>query len=423
MKTITFFLGAGASAADGAPVMSRYLEEVERCFGNRDEWREMEPVLMSCPCPVSSSSKYPAISDFLTYLDEAIAEKSLVNGQDPERIRFLLLRLMFGRLTEQERPRPRFTWTKHTDVAPEPDLGSDREPMDACQHSDNSRYNDYTCPDAAPPPSIDYVGSAQFTARPPVVSQPCSVDHLWSKELVELAPSQLESAKTSANRRLAELAVDWGVKAVISTNYDLIFDQALEDLKVKFHYCVGYSEGCEAQHGIKFLKLHGSVNWLLCRGCAYVDVWRNSYPTQTLWAEESISKPCRRCSGTRWTDMLVTPARRRSYEYLSLGLQPVWDETLAELLKTDIIVFIGYSLPPEDRDILDLLYKGVRKEAKVLVVDPSEDTVNRYRETFGPLRVTPIPKSLSADLWDAPEVRNTLEQLGIGGGNGTSALT
>ncbi len=356
MIPTVFFLGAGASAADGAPVMSKYIEAIERCFSHRTEWHPIKAALQEYNRSISHPGKYPALNDFLTYLDDHVVARKRIDGYDPLTIRFKLLRLMFGRLTEQERPRPRFTWGQHADVAP----------MPAFDENDNG-------------------GSVSV---------------------------QPERARTPANHRLARLVADLGARAVISTNYDLIFDQALEDTGVRPDYSTGYSRTCEYRRQIRLLKIHGSVNWLVCSKCGSIGVWGDSYPTQALWAEERVYQLCPQCRCAEWLDTLVTPTRRRSQEHLALN--PIWDTARTELRGAELIMFIGYSLPPEDEDVLRLLREGIDETARVLVVDPSSDTVAHREDVFGRSRVTPILRPLSTHLWDDPEVRGALEKFGLG---------
>lgn len=60
----------------------------------------------------------------------------------------------------------------------------------------------------------------------------------------------------------------------------------------------------------------------------------------------------------------------------------------------------------EDTDIIDLLDQGITKSARILVIDPHIETVRRYQRLFGADRVSGISRSLTAHLWDSPDVRD-----------------
>ena len=320
MKNIVLFLGAGASAADGAPVISTYLKEIERCFRHRLEWYVISKALKVYSSQRDINRSYTPLNEFLTYLDDQIEAGRLIGDQEPVDIRLKLLKLAFGRLTEQERPRPRFTWPRHVDLAICNDVGySEVEPagQDSFkdpQRVDIARYQHDISLDTAIP---DYSGIACERRY-----QSCNCTHThWDSgdpHVLDNGVSQVERslqpkrANTPANHRLAEVVLDNSMKTVISTNYDLIFDQAAEDTGILVDHGVGKRPVYENANHVMLLKLHGSVNWLACSQCGCIDVWPNSYPTQALWSSEHTYKSCDQCKSQNWEDTLVTPSRRRS---------------------------------------------------------------------------------------------------------------
>lgn len=51
--------------------------------------------------------------------------------------------------------------------------------------------------------------------------------------------------------------------AVLTFNYDTLLEESLKQQNIKFHYGFEKENGC----GVKILKMHGSINWLMvCRG-------------------------------------------------------------------------------------------------------------------------------------------------------------
>ncbi len=410
MKDAVLVLGAGASAADGAPVIPTYLREIERCFGHRLEWSLVAEALDTYMSQHDHTGAYPPLNDFLTYLDEHIMRGQCVGDYDPQDIRFKLLKLAFGRLTEQERPRKIFEWGNHADAVPFA-VPVYRE---ICDHSYDA-FNDRSCADIAPP-EYDITRAPKTSGHAGITcpwghcdnrctySGPVTVDsHDRAVATLSVEKSvQPKPANTPANHRLAEWVKAEGIKTVISTNYDLIFDQAVEDNGMTVDYQVNKCEIEDATDGITLLKLHGSVNWLACLYCGHIQVWPDSYPTQALWSEARIDERCQRCGSQGWEDTLVTPSRMRLQE--SEYPEPVWGVARDALNSASCVMCIGYSLPEEDKDVVGLLKEGIPGRTPVIVVDPSLETIKRYRKLFGSSRVHAINDCLTPHLWDSAEV-------------------
>jgi NAD-dependent SIR2 family protein deacetylase len=417
VKDTVLVLGAGASAADGAPVISTYLREIERCFGHRREWHLVAEVLNTYTNQHNYTGAYPPLNDFLTYLDEHIALGKCIGDHHPQDIRFRLLKLAFGCLTEQERPRKRFEWASHADAVPF-EVPAYRE---TCDHSHDA-FNDRSCADIAPPEyditraprTPDYAGItyswSQYNNRC-IYSGPVKVDsHDRAVATSSVEKSvQPKPANTPANHRLAEWVKAEGIKTVISTNYDLIFDQAAEDSGMTVDYQVDKCETEDANNCMTLLKLHGSVNWLACLHCGHIRVWPDSYPTQALWSEARIGERCQRCGLREWEDTLVTPSRMRLQESEYPG--SVWGVASDALNSASCVMFIGYSLPEEDEDVVGLLKEGIPRRTPVIVVDPSLETINRYEKLFGSFRAHAINDCLTPHLWDSAEVRSFIDEI------------
>lgn len=169
-------------------------------------------------------------------------------------------------------------------------------------------------------------------------------------------------------------------------------------------YGVGKRPVYKNANHVKLSKLHGSVNWLACSECGCIVVWRDSYPTQTLWSSEHVYQSCGQCKSQKWEDTLITPSRRRSQD--PGYLRQLWDMAKDTLKCATCVIFIGYSLPDEDTDIINLFDQGISNSARILVIDPNMETIRRYQQLFGSDRVSGISRSLTAHLWDSPDVRD-----------------
>lgn len=211
---------------------------------------------------------------------------------------------------------------------------------------------------------------------------------------------------------------------VISTNYDLIIDNAIPKAAGRPDY--GFpirafleKDGDDWMHWvdeemrrpdrtpIKLLKLHGSLNWLYCRFCQRIDVTPGLKGAIYIFSE---NRPlvCTHC-GTRYDPFIVTPTFINKYENLYLG--DVWQQAEDQIARADEIVFIGYSLPDADIILRSMLSRAVysnrqwraehalspaQPTIKVIERKPDEPVVERpavqqrYERLFGQIEYLPI---------------------------------
>jgi hypothetical protein len=183
--------------------------------------------------------------------------------------------------------------------------------------------------------------------------------------------------------------------AVISLNWDILLDNALNDaLRAKDNgrqgdydpfgvvdYCCYISSvdpnestirtglwslGCRG-YNVKFLKIHGSMNWLQCSNCQQMFVGFNEKLILRI-----INEPlyCRHCDkqGNRslLRGSLVMPTFLKDLRNFQIKL--VWQNAAIELMEARRLVFIGYSLPHADFEFRQLLSRMVHKDAKIEVV-------------------------------------------------------
>lgn len=199
--------------------------------------------------------------------------------------------------------------------------------------------------------------------------------------------------------------------SVITTNWDVLFDHALkraidngqpEKLSVVDYCCyvsswdanddtikpgllaVGYGG-----YNIKYLKLHGSMNWFQCPMCQRMYV--------RFGEEIEIMKAayCRHCRknydmseirSIKLQSNLLLPTYLKNLSNIQIKL--VWQNAAIELSEADRIVFIGYSLPAADFEIRQLLARMIRPNAEIqVVVYPKGASVaaeiDRYKNFFG----------------------------------------
>jgi len=127
---------------------------------------------------------------------------------------------------------------------------------------------------------------------------------------------------------------------------------------------------------IKIMKLHGSVNWLLCPNCnrLYVGLGASSEKL----SEYTIAKICPECEkaynktgqddyeGPILEPFIISPTFVKQFD--NVHIQMVWHNAYMDLYKADKIIFIGYSLPEADYHLRTLLKRAIQPNTKIDVV-------------------------------------------------------
>jgi len=151
----------------------------------------------------------------------------------------------------------------------------------------------------------------------------------------------------------------------VSTNYDILIDNALEAEAVrpeerKIGTVVDYGLGNlthrssvqdRETRSYPLFKIHGSLNWLFCSVCTELTT---TYGTEGVM--RLITKPetarCPRCATMR--DPVIVPPTY--YKDLSnVYLSVVWNQASRKLRTASHVIMCGYSLPDADMHIKYLL--------------------------------------------------------------------
>jgi hypothetical protein len=198
---------------------------------------------------------------------------------------------------------------------------------------------------------------------------------------------------------------------VISTNYDLIVDtammatsqQRLPGGKLPNYHCAISNPFYKSDwpHFGTLLKLHGSLNWLHCKTCHRLEIGaseqrlflkvlgRLAGPTleQAYTADGSSCSTCQ----TKLRPFLIAPTHLKDYR--NPHLAQVWYEAERVLREANRVIFIGYSLPEDDVEVLYLLKRSMAhlSPAQITAVeyDPTNPPLSahtvgrRYRTLFG----------------------------------------
>lgn len=146
----------------------------------------------------------------------------------------------------------------------------------------------------------------------------------------------------------------------ISFNYDLLLEQLLNDQDISFTYGLPRPvQGTtvpnigENARQMRLLKLHGSVNWLICRGCDAAGSRRERVSVLDRPYVPLVRKKCPSCRQRYGELALVPPIYGKSGE--AGYLVDVWKKARAELREATRLIIIGYSLPASDLEARSLL--------------------------------------------------------------------
>lgn len=160
---------------------------------------------------------------------------------------------------------------------------------------------------------------------------------------------------------------------VVTTNYDILAERGLRVVarprvpRPGFHYGFGaeYLEGggypsythiqrVEAAGSVPLLKLHGSVSWSERDG---------------RLVHHHDCRPA-----IRGDALLVAPVAGKQPPE---SLQPTWELARAALATARLVVCVGYSLPPYDDQVRDLL-AAAAQDAPFHVFDPNQSMGEHY---------------------------------------------
>jgi NAD-dependent SIR2 family protein deacetylase len=190
------------------------------------------------------------------------------------------------------------------------------------------------------------------------------------------------SGLSSERKRQGNRAVD----SIITFNYDLVLERELEDLKIKPLYNCGpnaeYSQAFRNERNeLNLLKLHGSMNWGICRDCNRLcHLLYNQYLVKAL-----PENRCTQCRKAITSLLIVPPTWNKGTE--EEFVRYVWKAALKELLEAGRIFIVGYSFPETDqffKYMLGLALAHNDNLSEIYIVNPDENVWMRFKTLFNP---------------------------------------
>ncbi len=196
---------------------------------------------------------------------------------------------------------------------------------------------------------------------------------------------------------------------VISFNYDLLMDYALEHTQKWFPYSgyrIAFKQVIDhdkflpplitARLGIPYLKLHGSLNWLY--GISpYRIIFNVPAPTgEDLFLlrsinHEIIAGPMDIAGKHEYTEnniyydlhsLIIAPREDKPYSSIARALLNLWDIAANAMKVADELVLIGYSIPESDTKSRELLQQAKKGHPVVSLVDINPNPVIERLESL-----------------------------------------
>jgi NAD-dependent SIR2 family protein deacetylase len=180
---------------------------------------------------------------------------------------------------------------------------------------------------------------------------------------------------------------------IISLNWDTIIDNFLFNKTFSDDIIVDYCTDCynidtgkvinrKSENKIKLLKLHGSINWLICRNCFKLYAQHDQILALSTLMDKTDQNNCHFCSelerANELESSIITPTYIKNFE--NLHYQRIWRDAFNELAKADEVIFIGYSFPEADYELRYLLKKAIKKQTKIKVILYKTDNPEYYSD-------------------------------------------
>jgi hypothetical protein len=192
--------------------------------------------------------------------------------------------------------------------------------------------------------------------------------------------------------------------SIVTLNWDTILDSVLAraggpDVHVDYgcddHPLEGTPPARRDSAPAYLLKLHGSLNWLVCTACGRL--FSSAGEGGRAPVLMPLTRSCPDCEGTLLESVIITPTLVKDLRLTQL--QSVWHRALLTLQRARRIVFVGYSLPLADFELRYLLLRSIighpRTSIRVVLYPPDallrderqrlqrDEIEHRYRTFFG----------------------------------------
>jgi hypothetical protein len=171
----------------------------------------------------------------------------------------------------------------------------------------------------------------------------------------------------------------------------------LDDLNLHFSYGAGGAIEFDndqrrrrvrrSGYDLELLKLHGSSNWGVCRGCSKAGKCLDQVTSYEKPYIPARRRTCPWCGDKLLESGIIPPILGKAEE--SRHMEPVWLRARKALRRAREIIVIGYSLPQSDVEAASLFreVEGLMKRPRITVVCGSHGAPSSYGEVFSRLTI------------------------------------
>jgi hypothetical protein len=148
--------------------------------------------------------------------------------------------------------------------------------------------------------------------------------------------------------------------AFASFNYDILIDNSLlsavGEKRVDYGVAFVNQNRRPGSNAVSLYKLHGSLNWLSCPTCRNVQItpWQKGV-MKLKWEPHEVL--CERCKMLR-SPVVIPPTFFKALS--NLHLMQIWDAAERACLRANRLIFCGYSFPDADIHVRYLLKRVER---------------------------------------------------------------
>jgi SIR2-like domain len=183
---------------------------------------------------------------------------------------------------------------------------------------------------------------------------------------------------------------------VITTNYDLAIDiffkdeveKNVVDFGIPYRHVVTSKLTQQPVNPLlRYYKLHGSLNWLICSLCGqyYINPI-GSIVHQAYRKAVDADNTCDCNEKLRLKTVMVPPSIVRDVR--DSNLLQVWKGALESIRHADQLIMIGYSMPAEDLAIKSIILRGINGRTRIGypeldVVQYGDAAKPNYQNIFG----------------------------------------
>jgi NAD-dependent SIR2 family protein deacetylase len=192
-----------------------------------------------------------------------------------------------------------------------------------------------------------------------------------------LVGTMLNAQPNPIHGAIADFIKSFGNTNIVTTNYDVCMDQALDNAKIEHSYVIGSHNG---KGSVPLVKMHGSINWFYCQTCQNVlmptvENMRNAVKNDVPYAVTGMCPVC-----TAPTKQFIVPPT--TYKFLIYPpIVEVWNAGRQIFESSKIYVIIGYSFSLGDDYISKMLLKAIREDPtkQLIIIDKSNETIERFK--------------------------------------------